>query len=344
MKIKPDTCTCVFGANVCIGYLEAFSQEIKGVRQDEDIEHIHRMRVASRRLRSALPLFKNCFLNRAVSEWIKQIRKITSALGTARDLDVQIDCLEKIIHELPAEEYYSGVDRLQMRLKQKRGKNQSVVIHALDSIQGSGVINEMLSMFKELIEQKDHSYPYTHTVYKLASEAIVKRISRFLSYDEKIKNPKLTKELHAMRIEAKRLRYTLETFPSLYVDKLKNPIKIMRNIQEILGNIQDCDVWLEYLPEFIEKESERTVKYYDDDQIFKQLAPGILYFQWERQQERKRLYFMFLKEWQKWREQHIWRNLCETVMRPILPEDQVYPLTSRPDGSETQEVEVEDTE
>ena len=57
----PLKAECIFGVQRLLPLLDAFSKEIDGVRTAQDIEHIHRMRVASRRLRAALPLFASCF-------------------------------------------------------------------------------------------------------------------------------------------------------------------------------------------------------------------------------------------------------------------------------------------
>jgi CHAD domain-containing protein len=61
----------------------------------EDPEHVHRMRVASRRLHASMPLFKSCFPGKKYRKWYRDIRPLTAALGTARDLDVQIAFLEE---------------------------------------------------------------------------------------------------------------------------------------------------------------------------------------------------------------------------------------------------------
>ena len=65
-------------------------EQFDGVRAAEDIEFIHRARVASRRLRAALKMFSDCFDAKALKRWQKQIRRITEGLGDARDKDVQI--------------------------------------------------------------------------------------------------------------------------------------------------------------------------------------------------------------------------------------------------------------
>ncbi|MFQ6042085.1 MAG: CHAD domain-containing protein, partial [Candidatus Poribacteria bacterium] len=60
------------------------------VCEADDIEYVHRMRVASRRLRSGFALFEECFPPKRLKRWRKQIRRVTRALGDARYTDVQI--------------------------------------------------------------------------------------------------------------------------------------------------------------------------------------------------------------------------------------------------------------
>jgi CHAD domain-containing protein len=75
--------------------LDALSQETEGVKAGKDIEYIHRMRVASRRRRAALPLCAPCFHQKRYHKWIAEIQTITRALSEARDVDVQMEFLRK---------------------------------------------------------------------------------------------------------------------------------------------------------------------------------------------------------------------------------------------------------
>src|ERR1044071_4533112 len=68
-----------------------------------DPEGVHSMRVASRRLRSALRDFTPYLRKRALSGVLKELKDIADALGEVRDQDVAIMALEKIVHHAPAE-------------------------------------------------------------------------------------------------------------------------------------------------------------------------------------------------------------------------------------------------
>jgi CHAD domain-containing protein len=60
-----------------------------------DIEPLHAMRVASRRLRAALEIFKPCFPRRAFDSVLDDVKTLADALGERRDHDVQIEKLER---------------------------------------------------------------------------------------------------------------------------------------------------------------------------------------------------------------------------------------------------------
>src|SRR5262245_17223097 len=93
------------GAQTALQYLEALSAAVEGVRRAEDSECVHHLRVASRRLRSILPLLAVCLLRQACERWRKQLRRLTRTLGEARDIDVQSACVQHFLdHEASAEE------------------------------------------------------------------------------------------------------------------------------------------------------------------------------------------------------------------------------------------------
>ena len=85
----------LYGATVLAQLAADMAGESAGVKAGTDIEYIHRMRVASRRLRAALPLFAGCFPKKEYKHWENEIKQITRSLGRARDLDVQIAFLRE---------------------------------------------------------------------------------------------------------------------------------------------------------------------------------------------------------------------------------------------------------
>ena len=73
-----------------------------GVLDVSEVERVHDMRVATRRLRAALELFRPCFPKRAYAEALREVKAVADALGARRDADVTISTLEGFAAELAA--------------------------------------------------------------------------------------------------------------------------------------------------------------------------------------------------------------------------------------------------
>jgi CHAD domain-containing protein len=73
-----------------------------GVLDLEDIEPLHDMRVASRRLRAALEVFRPCFPRKRYKRALKGVKALADALGERRDRDVSIAFLAGFLEEAPA--------------------------------------------------------------------------------------------------------------------------------------------------------------------------------------------------------------------------------------------------
>jgi CHAD domain-containing protein len=76
-----------------------------GVLDLGDVERLHDMRVATRRLRAALEVFEPCFPRKRRRKALKRVKALADALGERRDRDVQIEFLEGLVAEAP------GADR-----------------------------------------------------------------------------------------------------------------------------------------------------------------------------------------------------------------------------------------
>ncbi|MHC1784018.1 MAG: CHAD domain-containing protein [Anaerolineaceae bacterium] len=315
---KPDESICVYGAGILKKSLEAFQEEITGVRQAEDIEYIHRMRVASRRLRSALPLFINCYKKQVRQTWQDDIHAITRALGAARDTDVQIDYVGNFLANLPEEKHKPGVRRLLLRLRQKRQKMQVKVIKALDRLEHDKLTESMQKQVDPLLEKTRQVYMFSPGLYQLSFDAVSVVLDQFLSYEPYIARVDCVEELHAMRIAAKQLRYTLEVFTSLYPGELKQYLQIMKQVQDLLGTIHDNDIWGQLLPQFIADESTRIRDFYGSDRSIRRLLPGLESFLAQTRSIRGEKYNEFNESWKRWKKEQVWPSLKQTIQTSFL--------------------------
>ena len=107
-----DSSYCRFGAEALAKLLQTIEAQIDGVEKSEDIEYVHKMRVTSRRIRAAMPLFRECFPKKRYKKWLNEIKKVTQFLGAARDLDVQIAVIKDYIKQLQPTEPKTGIEAL----------------------------------------------------------------------------------------------------------------------------------------------------------------------------------------------------------------------------------------
>ncbi len=280
----------------------------------DDIEHIHRLRVSSRRIRTALELFHQCLPTKKGDQWRRQMRNVTKALGDTRDTDVQIERLNKIYEKLPDKKYRPGIRRLLLRQSQVREKLQNEVDTLIAVMEKKKTLSQISKRFSQFTVTPSDEIPHAQELFNMAFVAISRRLDDFLSYEVYIRQAEYKKELHAMRIAAKRLRYCMEIFAPLYANKLADSLNIIRKVQTVLGEIHDCDVWIEFLPDFIEKENIRIRKFYGHSRPAYYLSPGLEYFHSNRQRMRSRLFSQFQSDWLTWRKKEIWSTLRETVM------------------------------
>jgi CHAD domain-containing protein len=323
---KLDEATCVFGAGVLVAHIQALMEETVGIRAgNEDIEYIHRARVASRRLRAALPLFQACLPGKKSLKWLKEIRGVTHALGEARDTDVQLERLDTFYQALTDRHLQPGVNRLKLRLQQRRDSLQGPVVKSVTDLQQDQVLDEMVAVLGPLAERSASVYLFTPTLYQHSFQAVHSRLEDLLAYDAIVNQPDKVAELHQMRIAAKWLRYTLETFTPLYANQLKPPLQVVRKAQEELGEIHDCDVWRELLPQFMEEEKQRIRDYFGYERPLNRLLPGIHAFEQDRLQARDAQYEEFVNDWQQWQQEGVWDTLRQTIQVPFLHPDSIYP-------------------
>ena len=322
---QSGTGLCWYGMRRLPPLLDAFTKEIDGVKTSDDIEYIHRMRVASRRLRAALPLFRTCFSQKQYRKWMQEITAITRALGEARDTDVQITFLAK--YEKKQQKKFNSrkqkdtaalppashaVRFLAARLQKKRTSLQSKVISALVRLEKSRVIEEMHDTFSNqlLARRRVPKRSLAYGISLLAALRIEKRLQAMLSYEQWIPNPDAVAEHHATRIAAKKLRYTMEVYGPVYRWGLKKILARVKKVQEILGDLHDCDVWIDQVTVILLEERSHLRSAGNTKRPDAATISSLILFLQERKKERVLLHRKFVRYWEKLRRLKTWDELC----------------------------------
>ena len=103
---------------------EEVFEQAEGVLDLDDIERVHDMRVATRRLRASLEIFEPCFSRKRWRKALKGVKALADALGVRRDLDVEIELLEGFSGEVAGEGREELVSLIEgMRAKQRQAND-----------------------------------------------------------------------------------------------------------------------------------------------------------------------------------------------------------------------------
>ena len=252
-KGQNDASYCTFGAQTLLKLLAAFEPQIDGVIKNDDIEYVHKTRVTSRRLRAAMLLFRECFPRKQSKEGYYEVRKVTRLLGDARDLDVQIVFVEQYMSKMGSATEKAGVDLLLKAHRDRRKNIQPEVVNGLEELKSTDVLGDLGRFCEKTVMEQSTEVLDTDKVIEKAQWHISFRLDDFLAMENCVHMEKEALKHHEMRICAKKLRYTMESFASLYKNKFAEEIETVKAFQDVLGEMHDCDVWTQYIPKFIQE-------------------------------------------------------------------------------------------
>ncbi|MBN1661192.1 MAG: CHAD domain-containing protein [Anaerolineae bacterium] len=223
-----------------------------GTRLGEDPEALHDMRVATRRMRAAFRVFGDYYEQNEIEGYKRGLRDTGRALGPVRDLDVFIEKVQAYL-ETMGPDAQGSLDRLLLTLARKREAARTGMLAYLDGApyarfkEEFGLFCETEGMDSRPVAA-DAAEIAPHRVHDVAPVVIYKRLAVVRAYDERVRSHSASlKQLHALRIACKRLRYTLEFFQAVLGPDVKKVIQEIVKMQDHLGAIQDVVVARELL-------------------------------------------------------------------------------------------------
>ena len=200
--------------------------------KDGDAKSLHQARVATRRLRAALPVFGT---GRKAEKVVRCVRRLTRLLGPARELDVSLVILDELekSHDVPR----AAIDRLRASIADERRLLQEHVRERLDEFDIQKVRKRAIAVARKGLEQKP---PRDAEAVAWARERTTRRARRLGAAIEHAAGLYLPDRLHDVRIAIKKLRYTLE----LDAGGPRNAaaLRTLRSMQDLLGRMHDLEV------------------------------------------------------------------------------------------------------
>ncbi len=224
-----------------------------GTRLGEDIEELHDMRVATRRMRAAFEVFGEYFEGKKVKSIRKGLRNTGRALGAVRDLDVIFEKAEHYLINLD-ETQRSGISPLIELWQAELQTAREAMLAYLDSQAYQNFVYETNEFVNSpglgaVAFQMDNPQPYR--VREVAPIMIYSRLGAVRAFDQVISNATF-EQLHELRIRYKYLRYTVEFFREVLGVESKTVIEHIKGVQDHLGDLNDANVACQMLQGFLE--------------------------------------------------------------------------------------------
>jgi len=237
-------------------YLQRMLRHEAGTRLGEDIEELHDMRVATRRMRAALKVFRDYLDRDQMAPFAKGLKATARALGCVRDLDVFWEKTERYLSTLPPEQQ-NDLDLLKAVWQVERDQARKKMLAYLDGDRYAR-FKEKFSEFLQrdgagalpVVSKRGDLLP--HRLKHIVPVVVYQRLAVVRAYDEWILGPQVPlKRFHQLRIKTKGLRYTLEFFQEVLGSETKTLIAKIKALQDHLGDLQDAVVASSLLRDFL---------------------------------------------------------------------------------------------
>jgi CHAD domain-containing protein len=309
--ISPDDTMAEAGKKVWLYYFSEMLRHEDGTRLGENVEELHDMRVATRRMRTAFYIFGPAFDPKTMKRHLKGLRNIGRVLGQVRDMDVilangftyQNRMKEKVQAGLAPllQDWKETIDRqrtklikhLQSEAYQNFKQNFNIFLQVSDNIKIEGNQNDGTNS----------------RVRDTVPVLVYSRYAAVRSYESILPTASVA-QLHALRIEFKQFRYTLEYFREILGEGAYQAIEELKQLQDHLGELHDADVACQLVRGFL--------KEWDEEQIQKPIPervnpePIVIYLAYMHS-ERYRLIRSFPELWKKFSRPEFRQNIAQAI-------------------------------
>jgi CHAD domain-containing protein len=310
--MKEKSLIKMYAAGLLSSQIEFLNAQLLGIQQGSTNDFVHHARVMSRRLRSTIETFSAQLEKKKSKGWLASLSALTKSLTKIRDLDVQIAYLENIIAKNENPQTAQGINRILLRKKQKRASYDDQALSSVKAFIKTSTPTD-LKGFVDANQLAEEVFIPTSNLSQIAIEKIDEALKNCFSFAPFITDPQNNTALHKMRIAIKNLRYSTELFQILY-PTLKEFLDILKQFQDELGKIHDCDVWLADLEDFQAKERRRINEFYGQTGPFNFIKPGIIFLTEEIQQSRSSAYENFIRLWNEQFQVQFWSQLRDQIV------------------------------
>ncbi|MGE5503600.1 MAG: CHAD domain-containing protein, partial [Actinomycetota bacterium] len=201
-----------------------------------DGEAVHQMRVALRRLRSAVRLFAKVVDGPATAKALDDIRWLLRHLGPARDADVFVtEMLAPVVEAHPGDRAMAALDS---HWRRRRDADMAAARDAVASMRFTALVLDLGAWIEA--GRWNVAKAATRAVVPFAAKVLARRHRKIMKAGDGRLARLPPDELHQVRILGKQLRYGCEFFAGLLPGKAARPfIAGLAELQDALGRIND---------------------------------------------------------------------------------------------------------
>jgi len=277
----------------------------------KDPEGVHDMRVLSRRLRSSINDFRPYVRKANVPR--PKLRALASHLGEVRDIDVALISLQQLRTKTKGDAA-AGIKLLAAELRARRKTARAKLTNALQEQTIEQFRKQFIAGLRTLsivvpttISTDPAAPAIARSFASLGAEIIDARLKDFVAAGPWLYQPYQIKKLHELRILAKRLRYSLELFALCWGKDWEAPAKEVAQMQTSLGELHDCDVWIQDLGTRLKRSARKTAIESHDLQIKAGATWLLKHFTTARTEH----YRDALSRWEQWQADGFLEHLAE---------------------------------
>ena len=215
-----------------------FREQLPGLQRDIDTEFVHQARVATRRMRSALRLFRGAAPESPAAYLEGELKWLGGALGEVRDLDVFLLNLSRFRGQI--EHFPAGREKaFENWIERHRRAPLKALVQALESPRYRHFERRILQFLERPLPSRPRAPRAMNPLREVAPLLITEKFDAVLEQGRAVlAKPKL-KRFHRLRIQMKRLRYACEFMGPAYDGALDPFIERTVEVQDCLGELQD---------------------------------------------------------------------------------------------------------
>jgi CHAD domain-containing protein len=196
---------------------------------------VHQARVASRRLREALPVLTEGLHHTKAPKALRKIRRLTQALGTVRELDVTLVLIDELAERpgIPR----PALTEVRAQVIEAREKRRAIMLDRVSKV-------NVAKLSRRLAEVGDAlAAPAPGHAWRASlASRIVRRARKLEKAIDEAGQIYAAEALHQVRITAKKLRYALEIADESAAAPCADTVRTIKRVQDALGRLHDLQV------------------------------------------------------------------------------------------------------